>query len=461
MKTDQMQMHAAEQPRWPWLLALLACVCLVTSLGRYFAGNLGSLATVMLLFPAACAFAGVVLLRADVRKRTEFRILLALLALTFISSALNEKFYGVFVKNRDYIGAMLVSVFVCYALCFALQKEKRLPVLHICIGVCAAIVTAVSLWGLVLAASGTYYMPRFQPEYGIGLCPPAVGMGADYRLVTFTHPNSTGMICEIVLLLSVYRLFTARKKAIRVLYAISAVVCFLAVSAASSRTSSLAVSVGLAMLGFRLLYQKLSCKGNLVRWGLALLIALAVAVGSFLLMDALYDGMLSLSPAGRSEAAAMTDAERVIADETSAFSGRTDIWSGVLKCMVDTPRLFAFGTSPVQVGQVIASYSPIWVQEVHSSFVQMLISCGVLCPLLFAAFVALLAASGLRLFFAKPDDGEEDVGFFVPVLVAVLISACMETFLLLYPQLHFANLWFFLLAGYTFCLAGERKHSPV
>ena len=106
---------------------------------------------------------------------------------------------------------------------------------------------------------------------------------------------------------------------------------------------------------------------------------------------------------------------------------------------------------------MIAGYSPIWVQEVHSSFVQMLISCGVLCPVLFIVFVALLAVRGARTFLAAPAKGEPDARFLVPALVAVLISACMESFLLLYPQLHFSNLWFFLLAGYVVCLDGERR----
>lgn len=441
--------RTGEPQLWQRLLILFAGVCLLVSLGRYFAGNFGSLMTAMLLLPAACAFAGVVLVNSDVARQPECRILLAILALVFVSCALNEKYYGVFVENTVYLGVLIASIFTCYALPCVLPKEKRMDALHALIAVCAAVVSLVCLWGLTLAALGEYHMPAFMPEYGVGLCPPDVGMGADFRLVTFTHPNTVGMVCEIVFLLSLYRVLTAKKTAVRALYAAAAVICFAAVAAASSRTSSLALCVGLAMIVFRLLFLRLRGKKNALRWGVSIAAAIAAAAVCFLLLTVLYDGLLSLSPAGRSEAAMRTDAERVVADETSAFSGRTNIWKGVFDCMLDTPRLFAIGTSPVHVGQVVAPYTPIWVQEVHSSFVQLLISCGVLCPLLFASFIVLLAIRGARLFFAAAPDGGDDGGWLVPALVAILISACMETFLLLYQQLHFANLWFFLLAGYV------------
>ena len=446
-------------PRYPYLLAAFAGVCLLVSLGQYFAGNLGNLVTTMLLFPAACAFAGAALYCRALPRCAESRVLYALLALVFIVSALNEKFYGVFTENAKYLGTLTVSIFVCYAFGFALPRERRMRALHICIDVCAAVVALMCLWGLALAASGVYYMPRFSPEYGIGLCPQNVGMGADFRLVVFTHPNTVGMVCEIVLLLCVYRAICCKRALSRALYAVAALICFVAASAASSRTSSLAISAGLAMIVFRLLYLWLRNRKCAVRIGAAIAAAVAVAVVCFALTDALYNGMLSLSPVGRSEIAAVTDAERVVADETGAFSGRTSIWLGVLRCMRDTPRLFALGASPVAVGHVIADYTPIWVQEVHSSFVQMLISGGALCPILFIAFVAMLCVRGARLYFAVPRAGEPDAGWLVPPLAAILISACMETFLLLYPRLHFANLWFFLLAGLVIAFDLERKQG--
>ena len=227
MKSDgERAMLVDRQPEWRRLLALLAALCLLTSLGRYFAGNFGNLLTTMALLPAACMFTGIVCMDRGIRRQPEFWLLLAVFALTFLCSALNEKFYGVFTENRSYLGTLLASIFVCFGLFTVLPDKRRARVLHLLTGVCAAVVTLVCLWGLILAARGVYYMPRFSPEYGIGLCPPAVGMGADFRLVTFAHPNTVGMICEIVLLLCVYRVITARGGIVRTLYAIAAVSAF-------------------------------------------------------------------------------------------------------------------------------------------------------------------------------------------------------------------------------------------
>ena len=442
---------------WQRWLALLALLCLLVSLGRFFATNMGTLMSVMVLFPLSAAFAALVLKETRLYRQPEFILLLAFAAAVLISSAVSEKLYGTFVANRNYLGTLATSLFVCYALCFALPKETRARTLHAFIGVSTAVVAAACLLGVILAARGDYLVPRFMPEYGIGLCPPEVGMGADWRLVVFTHPNTVGMVCEIVLLLCAYRIITLRNTLGRVLYGVAAAICFAALALAASRTSSLALSAGLAMVAFRLLWGKLKDRKPAARWLACIAAAAVTAVACFVLLDLLCGALLSLSPEGSSLAAAETAAERVIADETGAFSGRTRLWSGVLACMQDTPYLFAVGTSPVQVGQVIAPYTPIWVQEVHSSLVQMLISCGIPCLLLFAAFTVLLAVKGVRVFFAAPRAGAFDAGWLVPVLVAVLISASMETFLALYPQLHFANLWFFLAAGYVVCAANEQK----
>ena len=451
------------------LLAAFAGCCILLSLGRLYASNLGTLAFTMIVGPLACCAVGLIAFGTDLFSHWEFRLLIGILAVVFLSSMISEKFYGTFAQNRNDLFTLITLLFVCYSLCFALPKERRLPVLNALVDLSGLVVGIVALVGVVLAVCGQYVMPAFMPEYGIGLCPADVGMGADGRLVLFTHPNSVGMICEIVLLLNVYRLLCAKRPLVRWLHGACGLICFLALALAASRTATIAAAGGLALFAFRLLYLRLAGKSVWKRWCVSLISAAAVLVLAYLVNVAACDLMLAIAPVDNLSDAAVTAAERNILEDIGMFTGRTNIWAGALQAMKDLPRLFLIGTSPINVGLVVSPYSPIYAQELHNSFMQMLVSGGVLCPLLFFAFLILLFVHGLKLYFASPArsggkigsvttiglDAAGGAGYLIIPLAAILINACMETFLLIYPQLAFASVWFFLLAGFVVCISKE------
>ncbi len=461
---------AARRISWPMLLALLASGCLALSLFRLYANNFGTLLFTMAVGPLACAAAGLILFHTALPRHPEFRLLLGLLAVLFVSSALNERFYGAFVENQNDLFTLIALIFVCYALCAALPKEKRTRVLDWLIDGSSAVVGAVALVGVVLAACGMYVLPAFMPEYGVGISPANVAMGADGRLVLFTHPNSAGMICEVVLLLNLYRILTDWRPTVRWLHGACALVCYLAIALAASRTATIAMAVGLALFAFRFVFLRFAHRKAPLRWFAALAAACGALAAAYLLNAAVCGLLLSVSPVNALSDAAVTAAGRNILEDFGMFTGRTTLWNGALQAMRDTPRLFAIGTSPVRVGAVVSSYTPIYAQELHNSFMQMLVSGGVLCLLLFLVFLALLCVRSVRLYFAGEvpasagtDGPTAHLGATAPLragylpipLAAILINACMETFLLVYPQLVFASVWFFILAGYAVCLSSE------
>ncbi len=457
------------KPAWPTFLALLAAGFLMLSLARLYASNLGTLALTMVFGPLALCAVGLVIFYTKLLCQGEFRLLIGILAVVFLSSAINEKFYGTFTDNINDLLMLTAELFVCYALCACLPKERRAATLNGLIDVGAAVVGIVALVGVILATMGLYVRPAFLPQYGIGLGPAGVVMGVDGRLVLFTHPNSAGMICEVVLLLSVYRILTAKGRLTKWLHGTVAVICFAALALAASRTATIATALGLALYGFRMVYNQYKTKGWLFRWALSLGCAVIVLVGTYFINTALCNGLLSFLPDNALSEAVETAANRNILEDMGMFTGRTKIWTGALAAMTDTPRLFLTGASPINVGLVVSPYSPIYAQELHNSFMQMLVSGGVLCPLLFFAFLAWLCVHSLRLYFTSPGlmrakrvglaaaqgDAIPGAGYLPIPIVAILVNACMETFLLIYPQPVFAGLWFFLLAGFVVCADRE------
>lgn len=469
---NQNRIRPGQWGTWPLWLALLAGACVLLSLGRLYANHFGTLLFTMLIGPLACCAAGLVLFETKLARQWEFRLLMGVLAVIFVCSALSEKFYGTFTENRNDLFVLVTLIFVCYALCFAQPSQHRRATLAVLIDVSAVVVSTVAAVGVVLAILGRYALPAFMPEYGIGICPEAVGMGADGRLVLFTHPNSTAMICEIVLLLDVYRCLTAKTACSKWLHGVSASICYLAIALAASRTATIAMCGGLALIACRFVLLKTvqwEGKKRFVR-GLAAAAAFGgVLVIGYLINGWLCDWMLSLSPVNSMTAAAATAAERNILEDIGMFTGRTKLWRGAFQAMCDAPRMFLIGTSPICVGQAVSSYTPIYAQELHNSFVQMFVSGGVFCPLLFLAFLAMLGIHSVKLYFSgtmiAPCNGAkrarfvpavaQEEGWLTVVLAAVLVNAFLETFLLIYPQMVFASVWFFILAGYVVCTAKD------
>jgi len=66
---------------------------------------------------------------------------------------------------------------------------------------------------------------------------------------------------------------------------------------------------------------------------------------------------------------------------------------------------------------------------------------------LMLVFLAVVLFTAGRIIFTSQQPG--DAACVLPAaLAAILVLSCMESFLLLYPDAYFANVWFVFIAGY-------------
>lgn len=437
-------------PDWPICMAILAAVCLVVSLVRFYAGNLCGLLFTTILAPLSLCGVGLLVFRTNLFRQRSFQLLLAVFAVFFLSIVLNEKFYGTLLQNRSYFDALVIYVFVCFPLGFILSEKARGKALHVLIGLSVGIIAVFCLVGIVAAASGAYLTNSFT-DYGIGISPDPADAGAYQRLAVLCYPNAVGMMSCIALLLALYEALTTKKRFCRALYIVAGCICYIALALTVSRASMFAASLGLGLYAFRFAMLHLPKKWRWCRTIAAILLAaLVLAVGYFGFRP-VAAGVNQMA-AGVSSSAITEVAERPVSNDIGNLTGRTTLWRAALQSMLDTPRLFLLGVSPCAVGQQTAPYLAsygIWYQELHNSYIQILYSCGLPCLLLFAVFLFLLVWQSGKGFFSQSVAMYAD-GYLPIPLVAILAIAVLETFLLIYQDLYFANLWMFILAGYIF-----------
>ena len=152
--------------------------------------------------------------------------------------------------------------------------------------------------------------------------------------------------------------------------------------------------------------------------------------------------------------------DRPIKGDIGTLNGRTNIWQAALTEIGRDKSILMYGTSAGFAEQVIGQYEVAQGRNLHNSFLQMLFALGVPGLILMLAFLFISLLVSARVFFAPALlGGAERV---LPVaLVAVLLLSSMESFLLLYPNAYFANVWFVFLSGFLGRIAAgwDRKET--
>ena len=417
------------------LLALLGIALLGCSFLRYCSPNYYSAFLYMYIFPIGILAGGCLIRNGELYREKSFLILGLFYLWYLIAVFLNEKIVHSPGENWKFVLVAAVQVFLLFPIGFISARKKRGQNAFLYAWISVGIITVLSAWGIYQCLCGRTFMPAFENRYGIGIF---VG-----RLAILANPNPTGLVCCISAVLAGFLFCTQKSRSMRILAAVCGVICYTATALTASKTALLAVGAGLGGITFRRCYLAEYQKKQQKRILRPLLLAVAVASACFLM----YKPIVQI--AGMNTHAL---ADRAYLDSENPLTGRSDIWKIGLEQMNATARSWLIGFSPnrigEQIGEKVFQVQKFWTNELHNSYLQVLMSCGLPGLLLLFVFLASVLKSCLSAMMHG--DGEEWSGYLAGIVFAVMTMAIAETFFFSYDQMHFVNFWFFASAG-TLC----------
>jgi len=165
------------------------------------------------------------------------------------------------------------------------------------------------------------------------------------------------------------------------------------------------------------------------------------------------------------EATAPAPAEDVVVtrdfSDADSFNGRTDIWRGVWKGIVENPEIFLIGTGPTMVIQAMLPYFPPSnpVGPFHNSFLNVLVALGVPGLALLVAVFLLTALAAIRLSLSRTSDQPLMVKFLPAVLILIMAEGMMEDFIFMGVALNILWVWLMISAGFVLRLAKKEPEQ--
>ncbi len=479
-------------------LSVIATGFLILTFLRYYRENLSELSLKMILLPAGLLAGGFLLGDTRIWKQKEFWFLLSFFGWVFFSALCSEPFYGAFEKNGRYLWILAAEIMYLFPIGYAYASigntGKRI------IGAFAwfsiIITVALCVWGISCSIRGVYYNAASVTGFGVGIHP------EERRMTIFTHPNPTGMVLALSGILAVIESHRIRKNLIRILVYLCEGILYAGICLTDSRTSVFAFAIGIGCALFVTAFFRLQKQRAALRWGISLIAGISCLAILFLARKPVTSGLNWLTEynvansqgsyvlqetkkrtetnkdsieetAGADELKSKTEkpsepsktavpnpktittarSRKIQTELGEVFSGREQIWAMVFNCMSREKRSWLIGFSPFGVGLVMGEWMQgfigFWTTELHNSLIQILASSGVPAVLLLAGFLILLAWNSLRVMTGMIN-ASEWIRYIPLLFVCLFCFAMQETFFVMYSEMHFANFWFFLLAGY-FC----------
>ncbi|MBP3655809.1 MAG: O-antigen ligase family protein [Clostridia bacterium] len=284
------------------------------------------------------------------------------------------------------------------------------------------------------------------------------GVGADGILRIGQHHNSTGMLamlCTLMCLIGVCRRRTLLMKAAHLIPAVMmAVVTVLS----QSRTSRYALLAALALGA----YGYVACRGRLcsrlrcaaARHAAGVLAGVLVFAAGYMAASAGTDAAMahyeraaagqhvSAQPFGLLAATAAAEAEEPAQQEENVtgyaargagdatFTGRTLIWKNLFRLWRENPRHFVIGQGVGRTGSRIVEGTLLeegGSATAHNTYLQFAADFGLIGFALIAAFLGLLVAPCLRVFYAGARSGRMEDVVLCMIAAACLIIGMMES----------------------------------
>ena len=274
-----------------------------------------------------------------------------------------------------------------------------------------------------------------------------IGMGeheGTTRLFINCHPNTTGAIAEIVLMMCVYMIVT-KKGILRWLYVAAAAVHYAILILSDSRTCILTTALTLGILIFKFCINVLEEKKKLQVQRVVLVALAGIACGAvvFLLRKPMrlgYEGISHFSEyTGINSASTLRDLE-------ATTNGRVLWWKASFQSAFSDIRHFFFGVTPVGVISEVKRFTG-YEFYTHNQFCEILVSNGVPGMLMYLAWLVLIARTCIRMLRGKVNGVFKGIEVILGMIFMLVIANLMEATLLYYHW--FPEEIFFLLCGFV------------
>lgn len=457
-----------------YFLYIIAALVLFTALARYLLPYYSYLFFLTILTPLAYFTGGIAILKTKVNRSYVFWVFIVFLIWTFFCVVMNEKRGESLIENQTELASIAVSVFVCFAAGYHVSKTNAGEFLRITASLTVISVSIADFIAIIMVMLNRYIQLPFGSQYGFGLLP------GWQRLSALCHPNSVGMIGMICIVLSVFLIYQTKRKWLRCVWVATIITIYCAIALANARTSEAAVSLIFGLLTFQWLRTRMKVQNVFLRGVIILLATLIAIFGTFILNKAIVKGVnyVSLQNVQEDTTSETTNSavetnessetslpiqaeivdtptvDRPISQDIDSLNGRTAIWAAAFEEMRKDPSILLFGTSPALAEQVISQYEEAQGRNLHNSFFQILFATGVIGLVISIGFLICVFILSLRVYLSRdPALGAARV---LPIaLASVIVLSSMESFLLLYPDMYFANVWFTLLSGFI-CGTAER-----
>lgn len=287
-----------------------------------------------------------------------------------------------------------------------------------------------------------------------------LGVSAELsRLVAGSHPNISGCLFLIAMMLGVWLIAQKPRRSVIVPVALLGIGLYIAVALTVSRTVMLQVSclaAGLVVLGAL----RLRIPALWKRLAIGLLAGALCAALMFVSFGWVVDGVAGMSNGLRASAETVQETaaptaqpvveNRSLAKDLATMTGRTDIYRSIAQLIKDRPSVLLAGMRNSELVQVLHQY--IDNEHTHNSFLQTLVNMGLPAMLLAIWFATRALWVSIRLVFSSKASFADQV--LAVALLVLLVGTIPEPYLFS-EYLTACNMPFFLMLGYA--IETERK----
>lgn len=437
---------------WRHLIPAGAACCLALSLLCYLYIGASRLLVSYILCPLSILLFVIMLVRGNVLRRPDIKLLLAAFVWLNLVYILNIGRLDIAAGFPYYANACAVAL-LCYPLAYALRPERRMKTFDLLAWLWTVPVACSAVLGIGLVLSGTV-LYRQSDMAAAGL------VGG--RLALICDSNMYGMLCCIALCLVFYLLLGKRRPAVKVLLALAALCLFIALTLTDSRTSKFALLPVAFFFAAILVRRPLADRKKLFRLLVGALAGLAFCAVLLLASRAVNSGFNAVLLAREPETDESVDriAGRGLSD-TNTASNRLKIWTRALDRLSDEPDVLLRGATPALTHEIFldrsdgrASYN-----HLHNAYLAVLLGYGLPGFLLMLAFFVYLAVCACRLLFSARHDLPAAIRFLPTVLLAILAINLFEEMLFTRNFVSELDVWLGVIGGYTVVLSRAWRGS--
>ena len=261
------------------------------------------------------------------------------------------------------------------------------------------------------------------------------------------HYNVTGAYELLFFLVCCFMTIWCKQFIFKIVYGLSTIIHFFALSLSNSRTSVLSALVGFMALTGITVY--LWLKKNRKPHQLIISVFAALTAGTIFYC---FSGLvLKLYNICTDSSALVRSTISEVAGNMS-FTGRTKIWEYTIKGIFSSFRTAVFGVTPMSAADMINQMMGTDVYaHAHNQLLQIAASIGIPGLCIFLAWFYIMLRDSYRLYFVRKN---QTLFLFVPVLIMVLmLSNMMEVFLVFFDLI--SGYVFFLLCGMLYGKVNE------